>query len=326
MAQAGARAAHLKPAEQTPPVGTRAGAPYAPQTEERSALTWGVRARAYYELTKPGIAIFVVMTAGVSFYVASRGRPEVVPLVVTLLATLLATSGALALNQWWERDPDREMERTRHRPIPSGRLTAPRALAFGVALVVAGVALQAGMVGWLSAILLASSAAAYVLVYTPLKKRTHHAALVGGVPGAMPALIGWSAGTGGISAGGLALFAIAFFWQLPHVLALAWMFRADYETAGFVPAPRWDREGRWIARHMIIHSAILLPVSLLPTFLYLTGFAYLIGAVFLGMLLLGAAVEARRRMDRGAARRVFLGTLLYQPLLLGLMLLDTVRV
>ena len=284
------------------------------------------RARAYYELTKPGIAIFVVMTAGVSFYVASRGRPELVSLAMTLLATLLATSGSLALNQWWEREQDARMDRTRNRPIPSGRLTAGQALAFGLGLVVAGVALQAPFVNLLSAALLAFSGAAYVLVYTPLKKRTHHAALVGGVPGAMPALIGWSAATGGVEAGGLALFAIAFFWQLPHVLALAWMFRPDYESVGFVPAPRWDREGRWIARHMIVHAAILLPVSTLPTFLQITGFAYLLGAVFLGILLLGAAIDARRTMDRSAARRLFLGTLLYQPLLLGLMLLDTIRV
>ena len=284
------------------------------------------RARAYYELTKPGIAIFVVMTAGVSFYVASRGRPELVSLAVTLLATLLATSGSLALNQWWEREQDARMDRTRNRPIPSGRLTAGQALAFGLGLVVAGVALQAPFVNLLSAALLAFSGAAYVLVYTPLKKRTHHAALVGGVPGAMPALIGWSAATGGVEAGGLALFAIAFFWQLPHVLALAWMFRPDYESVGFVPAPRWDREGHWIARHMIVHAAILLPVSTLPTFLQLTGFAYLVGAVFLGILLLGAAIDARRTMDRSAARRLFLGTLLYQPLLLGLMLLDTIRI
>lgn len=304
---------------------TRAGASHAPQ-HSAHPLTAGARARAYYELTKPGIAVFVVMTAGVSFYVASRGRPEGIPLAATLLATLLATAGSLALNQWWERDQDAEMERTRHRPIPSGRLRAGRALLFGLALVVGGVALQGALVGALSAALLAFSGAAYVLAYTPLKKRTYHAALVGGIPGAMPALIGWSAATGAVSAGGLALFAIAFFWQLPHVLALAWMFRDEYEGVGFVPAPQWDREGRWIARHMVLHAAILLPVSLLPTFLHLTGLAYLTGAVFLGILLLGAAIEARRRMDRGAARRVFLGTLLYQPLLLALMLLDTVRV
>lgn len=305
---------------------TQPGAARAPQQDPPARATPGERARAYYELTKPGIAVFVVMTAGVSFYVGSRGRPEIVPLAVTLVATLFTTAGALALNQWMERRQDGKMDRTRHRPLPSGRLDPGRAFAFGIGLAVGGMVLQGALVGALSATLLGASAAAYLLAYTPLKRRTHHAALVGGVPGAMPALIGWSAATGTVSAGGLALFAIAYFWQLPHVLALAWMFREDYERAGFVPAPRWDRDARWIARHMILHAAILLPVSLLPTFLQLTGLAYFLGAVFLGIVLLGLATEARRRMDRGAARRVFLATLVYQPLLLGLMLLDTVRV
>lgn len=292
----------------------------------RAAVATGLpRLTAYYELTKPGITAFVVITAGVSFYVAARGQPPFLPLLHTLLGTLLGTAGALALNQYVERDVDARMTRTRTRPLPSGRMAPRDALAFGALLVAVGVGYLWALVGWLPALLTAGSAATYLWVYTPLKSRSYLATLVGAVPGAVPALIGWAAATGGLELGAMVLFAVAFLWQLPHVLALAWMLREDYERVGFFMTPPSDVGGERIGRHMVYHSLSLLLVSVFPTLLGITGTVYLGGAVALGTLLLAAAAAAAARMTHPRARRVFLGSLLYQPLLLGLMLLDTVR-
>ena len=282
------------------------------------------KAGALYELTKPGITGYVMMTAGVSYYVASGGRVEVLPLIHTLLGVALGTAGALALNQYVEREVDAVMTRTSKRPLPSGRLRPAEALAFGGALLVVGVVYLGLMVGWLPSVLTAASAAAYILAYTPLKTRSYLATLVGAVPGAFPALIGWSAATGTVEFGAVILFFIAFLWQLPHVLALAWLLREDYARAGFFLSPPLDPDGRRIGRHMVYHSVSLLAISGLPTFLGLTGDIYLVGAFLLGLITLGFSVAAAAQMSRPRARRVFLWSLLYQPLLLGLLLIDTV--
>ncbi|HSR42055.1 MAG TPA: heme o synthase, partial [Longimicrobiales bacterium] len=273
----------------------------------------------------PGIAGYVAMTAGVCFYVAARGRPDLVALAHTVAGTVVATGGALALNQYVERDVDARMMRTRYRPLPAGRLAPREALAFGVALLALGVGYLWGTVGWLPAGFTAASAAAYLWVYTPLKSRSYMATLVGAVPGAFPALIGWTAATGGISLGGVILFGIAFLWQLPHVLALAWLLKADYERVGFFMTPPSDPSGARIGKHMVYHCVSLLVLSAFPTFVGLAGRYYLAGAVLLGLGMLGLALAAAVDMSRHRARRVFLGSLLYQPLLLGLLLLDTVR-
>jgi heme o synthase len=283
------------------------------------------RIRAFYELTKPGIAGFVMMTAGVSFYVGSAGRAPVLPLLYTLLGTVLATAGALALNQYLERGVDARMSRTRSRPLPSGRLTASEALAFGLLLVGAGCGLLWVTVGALPAFLTFLSAIAYDLVYTPLKSRSYMATFAGAIPGAMPALIGWSAATGEVTLGALVLFAIAFLWQIPHVLALAWILREDYLKAGFYLTPPADPEGRIIGHQMVLYSLVLIPVSLAPTFLRITGSVYLGGALVLGMAVLWWSWRASRGMTRASVRKVFVASLAYQPLLLALMLLDTVR-
>jgi protoheme IX farnesyltransferase len=283
------------------------------------------RLSAYYELTKPGITAFVVITAGVSAYLAARGQPQILLLLHTLFGTLLGTGGALALNQYVEREVDARMVRTRTRPIPSGRMAPRDALAFGALMLAVGVGYLWALVGWLPALLTAFSAAAYLWAYTPLKSRSYVATLVGAVPGAIPALIGWSAVTGRVELGAMVLFSIAFLWQLPHVLALAWLLREDYGRAGFFMTPPTDANGSRIGRHMVYHSASLLLVSVFPTLLGLTGTIYLGGAFVLGALLLAATSAAAADMTRSRARRVFLGSLLYQPLLLGLMLLDTVR-
>jgi heme o synthase len=283
------------------------------------------RLRAYYELTKPGIAGFVMMTTGVCFYVGSQGRPAVGPLLVTLVGTVVATGGALALNQFLERGVDSRMQRTLSRPLPSGRLGAGEALAFGVFLVALGCGLLLFTVGVLPALLTLLSAVAYTLVYTPLKSRSYLATFAGAIPGAMPALIGWSAATGEVTLGAMVLFGIAFLWQIPHVLALAWLLRDDYQKAGFLLAPPSDPEGKQIGRQMVLYALILIPASLTPTFLSMTGNVYAVGALVLGTVLLLWSWRASRTMTQAQVRRVFLASLGYQPLLLALMALDTVR-
>lgn len=283
------------------------------------------RLGAYYELTKPGITGFVGITAGVSYYVATRGDALLLPLLHTLLGTLVGTAGALALNQYVEREVDALMLRTRSRPIPSGRMAPREALAFGVFMLALGVGYLAATVGLLPAVLTAASAAAYLWVYTPMKSRSYLATLAGAVPGAVPALIGWSAATGTLHLGAFVLFGIAFLWQLPHVLALAWLLREDYERAGFFMTPPTDPDGGRIGKHMVYHSLSLLLLSVFPTLLGMTGAWYLGGALLLGALMIAVCASAAAEMTRGRARRVFMASLLYQPLLLGLMLADTVR-
>ncbi len=283
------------------------------------------RLGAFYQLTKPGIAGFVTLTSGAGFFVASGGHAPLVPLLHTMFGTLLSTSGALALNQYLERAFDAVMRRTRGRPLPSGRVAPAESLLFGLLLLAAGAGHLWFWIGPLPAALTLVSAAAYTLVYTPLKRRSYLATLVGAIPGAMPVLIGWSASAGEISPGALTLFFIFFLWQLPHVLALAWLCRDDYALVGFLMAPPADPEGRVLGMHMLLSAAALIPVSIFPTLLGLTGWIYFGGALVLGSVLFMLAVLAARAMTRETARRVFFGTLVYHPSLLVLLLVDTVR-
>jgi len=283
-------------------------------------------ARAYYELTKPGIAGYVMITAGVTAFVASRGRLELGLAIHTMVGTGLATAGALALNQWVERDVDAVMKRTRGRPIPSGRIRPGAARAFGLGLFVVGIAYLAVLAGWLPALLAAASAGAYHWIYTPLKSRSYFATLAGGVPGALPTLIGWTAVRGTVDLGGFAVFAIAYLWQLPHVLGLAWMLREDYGRVGFKLIPPHDDAGRVIGLHMVMATSALVPVSLVPTVLGYTGTAYFWGALSTSLAFLVISLAAARALSDASARRVFFASLLYHPVLLGLMLFDTVRV
>ncbi len=294
-------------------------------TEAQPRRTLANRATSYYELTKPGIAAFVTILAGVSFFVASQGQPDLFRLLNTMLGTALATAGALALNQYAERDVDARMDRTRARPLPSGRMKPREALGFGALLLALGVGYLAGTVSWIPSLMAALSAAGYLLVYTPLKSRSYMATLVGAIPGAIPALIGWTAVTGRIELGGIVLFGIAFLWQLPHVLALAWLLKEDYARVGFFLTPPTDPSGGRIGRHMVYHSVSLLLLSGFPTLLGLSGAIYLAGAAVLGFTMLGLTGAAAADMNQARARRVFLFSLLYQPLLMGLLLLDTAR-
>jgi heme o synthase len=285
------------------------------------------RLRAFYELTKPGIAGFVMITAGAAYVLGADGRAEWVPAFHILLGTLLGTAGALALNQYVEREVDARMRRTRGRPIPSGMLPAGQALAFGLLLVVAGVGHLWFWTGWLPALLTLASAFVYLGVYTPLKSRSYTATLAGAFPGSAPALIGWSGATGDLSLPAMVLFGTMFVWQLPHVLALAWLLRDDYREAGFllIPTDLPDGGAGWAGRQLVLYSVLLVPMSLALTPLGVTGWGYFAGALVLGGVLLWWSVEAMREMSRERVRRVFLGSLLYHPLLLTLMLLNPGR-
>ena len=291
-------------------------------TEDTTAGT--SRARAFYELTKPGIAGYVMITAGTSAFVASGGSIGLLPAVHTILGTGLATAGALSLNQYVERDYDAKMVRTRGRPLPSQRLEPTEALIFGAALLFGGLIYLAITVGALPATIAAASALVYHGVYTPLKTRSYAATLTGAVPGALPMLIGWTAATGAIDRGGLALFAIGYLWQLPHVLGLAWMLREDYARVGFKLIPGGGAKA--IGPHIVLATGLLVPVSWIPTYLGYTGMIYAAGATVLGAGFLFTGTSAAGDLTDARARRLFFVSLLYHPLLLGFMLLDTVRV
>lgn len=279
---------------------------------------------AFYELTKPGITRMVVMTTAAGYYLAAATPLDVAGLLHTLLGTALAASGSLALNQYAEREIDRNMGRTCGRPLPSGRLAPATAALFGLLLSAVGLLYLVGFVNVLTAVLVAASILTYVVVYTPLKRRSWTATLVGAVPGALPVLAGWTAARGTIGAGGLALFAILFFWQMPHFYALAWMYRDDYRRAGFRLLTVDDVNGDRTVRHILGFTIALFAVSVLPTVLGVSGTIYLVGAIVLGAGFYALAHRfARERNDRNALR-LFLGSVTYLPLLLALLVLDRI--
>jgi heme o synthase len=278
------------------------------------------RASDFVALTKPRLNTLVVATSAAGYYLA--GGSGAAHLAAAALGTALVAGGAAALNQVYERETDALMLRTRRRPLPDGRLQIPEATAFGALLSVAGVALLAVTCNALSAFLAVATLATYLVVYTPMKLRTPRATIVGAVPGALPAVIGWAAASGRASVGGWVLFAIVFLWQMPHFYAIAWMYRDDYRRAGFPLLPIVEPDGRSTGRQALAYAAVLIPVSLLPTLVGIAGWIYFAGALVLGAALFVAA--ARFAWDRtvSSARLLFLGSITYLPLIWGLMILD----
>ena len=274
---------------------------------------------AYWELTKPGITRLVALTAAAGFLLGTRGPVDPGALAHALFGTALVAGGTNALNQWWERDADGRMHRTRRRPLPAGRLRPGDALAFGITIAVAGILWLAAFVNVLTAGLAAVSLVSYVFAYTPLKRRTPLALFVGAVPGALPILGGWTAAGAGLTVPGWVLFAILFLWQLPHFLALGWLYRDDYLAGGFAMLSRADHDGRLTARRALFFAAALVVVSLVPVRVGLAGTAYLVGAAALGLALLGWSAEMVRHPSPARARRLFLASILYLPALLLLL-------
>jgi len=279
------------------------------------------RATALLELTKPRITQLVVLTSAAGFYLAERGHLNAVLLAHTLVGTALVAGGTNALNQVWERELDALMGRTSGRPLPSGRLTVRSGALFGAAIALAGVTYLGLAVNLVTAALATGTLASYVFLYTPLKRRTALNTLVGAVPGALPIVGGWTAAGGRLDVAALALFGIVFLWQLPHFLALAWLYRDDYARAGFRMFGVGDRDAGATGRRASYFAALLVPVSLAPSFLGLSGPAYAWGATVLGLGLLGASVALATLRTRTWARRLFTASVVYLPLLLVLLVI-----
>lgn len=281
--------------------------------------------KAYLELTKPRITRMILVTTAVGYYFGLQAEGtawHLWTLLHTLLGTALLASGTAALNQWYERDSDAHMERTRLRPLPSGRITPHAALLFGMLLSVAGYFELLLGVNFLTSLLGLLTEVIYLGLYTPLKRYSWHSTTVGAVPGAMPPLIGFAAAAGTLLPAAWALFAILFVWQFPHFYAIAWMYREEYGRAGIRMLPVVEPDGASTSRQILFFAGLLIPVSLLPSVLAMSGSWYTAGALILGFsfLAIGWRVAKERAMPR--ARQVLLASVIYLPVLYGLMLLD----
>jgi len=278
----------------------------------------------YLELTKPRITLMVMMTALVGYVMGARGPVDLSRLALALAGTGLVAGGASALNMLLERRTDALMLRTRNRPIPAGRLRGPEALAFGLALTLAGLGVLRFGAGGLAAAVALLTWATYLFAYTPLKTRTSLSTIVGAFPGALPPVIGWTAARGQLEPGAVVLFAILFLWQIPHFLAIAWIYREDYARGGLPMLPVLDPAGVLTGRQAVANSFALLLVSLVPTMAGLAGRAYLVGAVVLGLAFTGVAVASAVRRTLPAARALFLASVVYLLALCTLLLVDRV--
>jgi len=292
------------------------------QTLELSLIGGYRRALDFLELTKPRVALMVLVTTFVGFHLGAGSASAYLKLIETLIGTALAAGGTLALNQLLERQADALMERTRRRPLPDRRVQPREALLFGVALTVGGLLVLALAVNALSALITASIVVTYLLIYTPLKQRSSLCGVIGAVPGALPPLIGWAAASGSLALQAWLLFAIMFLWQIPHTLAIARLYRDDFAKAGIRFLPVVESDGWTTGRQVIIHSLALLAVSLLPTLVGLAGPIYFLVALLLGggFLLCGVGLAVAQSM--ASARRLLFVSLIYLPVLLVAMALD----
>ena len=271
----------------------------------------------YLTLTKPGITVMVGITAAVGFYVASSGAFDWKAFLHMLGGTLLSSAGAAAFNMLLERKLDARMDRTKARPLASGRMAPAEAAAFGGILCAVGLTWLAVWVNPLTAALSAATMFSYLVLYTPLKTRSSVCTLVGAIPGALPPMMGWAAARGSVDLGAWILFLILFFWQLPHFLALAWMYREDYARAGFPMLSVEEPTGASSGRQVVLQTLALLVVSILPYGFQMAGDGYLIAALLLGAGFLGFGVAFATERSRDRASRLFLASITYLPLLLG---------
>ena len=280
------------------------------------------RAAAYLELTKPRIAVLLVLTSAAGFYLGSPGAFDVPLFVHSMLAITLLALGVATLNQYWERHIDPLMERTAKRPLPTKRVGDREALVFGVLQCVAAIGYLLFAVNPLTAVLGLVVIVGYVFVYTPLKTRTSASTAIGAIPGALPPLMGWTAAANEITLGAWALFVMQFLWQFPHFFAIAWMYRDEYRKAGIVMLPVLDPDGRLTFRQVVLFAIMLFPVSLAPFFLGLSGQIFLIGGFLLGVWFLWVSIRAARTRSLGGSKRLLLMTVIYLPLLFVLMVAD----
>jgi protoheme IX farnesyltransferase len=285
-------------------------------------LSWRERLAAYVELTKPRITFLIVLTSAAGFCLGAKGGLDYIRFAHAMLGIALLSSGIATLNQYIERELDGRMRRTATRPLPTGKLAPFEALIWGVSLTLIAEIYLALLVNPLTALFGLTVIAGYLFMYTPLKTRTTLSTVVGAFPGAMPPLMGWTAASNEVTTGAWVLFAILFLWQFPHFLAIAWMYREDYGRAGIRMLPVVEPEGRITGQQIVAYTLMLVPVSLLPTLIGISGRVYFYGAIILGLLFLSSSISAAFSKSRQQARRLLLASVLYLPLLFGLMVFN----
>jgi protoheme IX farnesyltransferase len=281
-----------------------------------------VRSRSadFVALAKPRLNLLVIASALAGYVMAGGSAHNAVLLVAMLAGTAMVAGGASAFNQVIERVPDSLMRRTRTRPMPDGRLNSSEGLLFAAILSFAGLVLLAAGANLLSAAVALATLISYAAIYTPLKRRSSFSTVIGAIPGALPPVIGWAAATGTLSRGAWVLFGIVFLWQLPHFLAIAWIHREDYARAGFPMLPVIEPDGRSTGRQAVVYAAALLPLSLAPTLIGMTGPVYFAGALVLTAGFLYLSIKFARSRALPDARRLFFGSIIYLPLLWMLMI------
>ena len=278
--------------------------------------------RDYIALTKPRVTWLILASTGIGYYFGAKSGWSWWTLFHTIMGTCLIASGTAALNQWFEREADAKMRRTRMRPLPAGRLDARRALIFSIALSIAGFVELAWGANLLTGLLGMFTLLTYLFVYTPLKQRSPHSTTVGAIPGAMPPLIGFAGAAATLTAQAWILGAILVLWQFPHFYAIAWMYRDDYERAGIRMLPVVEPDGESTARRMVFCSLALIPISLLPKFWMMAGNIYLAGAILAGIMFVYFSWRVLNDRTRVRARGVLLASVVYLPILYGLMVFD----
>ena len=292
------------------------------EIQETGILSLRERLSAYVELAKPRIAFMLVLTSAAGFYLGTVGNFNVGLFINAMIGIALLAFGVATLNQVIERKTDALMDRTAKRPLPSHRLTMAEALIFGLLQCIIAELYLGFLVNGLTALMGVIVIVGYVLVYTPMKTRSSASTAIGAIPGAMPPLMGWTAASGEVTVPAIVLFLILFLWQFPHFLAIAWMYRKQYEKAGILMLPVVEPEGRITARQIVIFAAMLLPVSLAPFFFGTSGIYYLIGATILGIWFLVVSIQTAIARTDERARKLLLVSVIYLPLIFGLMVFD----
>ena len=289
---------------------------------ENAVVGARMRVAAFVELTKPRIAILLVLTSAAGFYLGSKGTFDFVLFANSMISIALLAFGVATLNQYWERDLDKLMKRTSTRPLPTSKVTPTEALVFGILQCVVAEAYLFLLVNALTAFLGLLVIVGYVLVYTPLKTRTSVSTAIGAIPGALPPLMGWTAVANDITLGAWALFAMQFLWQFPHFLAIAWMYREEYAKAGILMLPVVEPAGKITMRQIVMFTIMLVPVSLAPFFFEISGPIFLGAAVILGIVFLIASIRVARSKTNERAKHLLLVSVIYLPLLFIFMVAD----
>ena len=279
------------------------------------------RVSDFSELVKARLTFLVLVTTAAGFYLGAKPPVSYVSLFHAVFGTALAAAGAAALNQWWERRLDAVMPRTRARPLPAGRMSPPAALAIGAVLSCGGIVYLNALCNAKAAALAAATILIYIFAYTPLKRVSTANTLVGAVPGALPPMIGWAAARDSVDAGAWSLFAILFFWQMPHFFAIAWLYRNDYTLAGFQMISRDDASGARSASQSVLFAIFLLMIAGAPAMLGMVHPIYLAIELVLTGFYIAAAMAFLRRQTPVHARKLFIMSIIYLPLLLGAMVL-----